>query len=89
LEAECRYCVHLTQYGDPPSWMLDVNGMPTWRCPFGRFDQPAPDNKPIKRWFAWSGIWAPDKAVAEAQKDCQRFEVHPQAKTFTEKARVL
>jgi len=89
VEAECRYCECLSPYRDAAAYLKDENGMPTWRCPFGRFDKQAPGGKPIKCWYAWSVIWTPNEAVAKAQEGCIQFDVHTQAKTFTEKGRVL
>ena len=88
VKKECRLCEHLTPHPGKEEWIKDANGMPPWRCPFGRFDRQEPGGL-VKCFFAWSGIWRPNKVVAKAQEGCPRFEVHPQAKTFTEKVRVL
>ena len=89
MEAECRYCLHLAPYPGSKAWVKDASGMPAWRCPFGRFDRQTPGGRPIKCWFAWDGIWEPNRDVAKAQAGCQRFEVHPEAGKFTEKVRAL
>ena len=89
MEAECRYCLHLAPYPGSKAWVKDASGMPTWRCPFARFDRQTPGGRPIKCWFAWDGIWEPNRDVAKAQADCKRFEVHPEAGKFTEKVRAL
>lgn len=89
MEAECRYCVHLAPHPDPGEYLKDAKGMPPWRCPFGRFDRPTPGGRPVKCWFAWGGIWAPNNAVAKAQAGCPRFEIHPEAGKFTSSGRGL
>lgn len=88
-EQECRYCLHLAPHPDTAEYLKDAHGMPSWSCPFGRFDKPTPAGRPIKCWYAWSGVWEPNKEVAEAQKGCPRFEVHPEAGKFTETWRVM
>lgn len=69
---ECRFCAELTGCKD--------QGKEWFRCRYGRFDmqdQLAP-GRMIPRYFAWSGVWKPNKTVAAAQKDCPHFEVHPE-----------
>jgi hypothetical protein len=84
MEAECRYCANLMPHLDPSPYMLDDEGIPPWRCPFGRFDLQH-EGQPFKRWFAWLVIWfSLDPAIKKAQKDCPRFQVHPQAGKFTD-----
>jgi len=87
-EQECRYCVHLVPHPGDEKWLKDANGMPPWRCPFGRFNDPFKDGA-VKRWFAWNGIWRPNNEVAKAQVNCPRFELHPKADKFTSSGRVL
>jgi len=89
MEAECRYCFHLVPHPDHSEHMKDDNGMPTWRCPFGRFDVQKQDGT-YKRWFAWLVIWLQlDNVIAKAQAGCLRFQVHPRAGEFTETRRVM
>jgi len=89
FKKECRLCLHLLPHPGKKEWLKDANGMPPWRCPFGRFDRPTPAGRPVKCWFAWSGIWTPNREVARAQAGCQRFELHPQSSKFTKTWRVL
>jgi len=69
---ECRFCANL---GEPEDPLPGEEGH--LRCTFGRFDADTPSGK-VPQYFAWSGIWRPNKKVAEAQKGCPNFELHPQ-----------
>ena len=71
IPQECRFCNALVTE--------DFRGRETYRCRHGRFDvvDRFTPGRMIPRWFAWSGIWRPNKTVASAQKDCHRFLVHP------------
>jgi len=69
---ECRFCDELI--------CDERQGREWFRCRHGRFDieEPLKPGDMIPRYFAWSGIWKPNKTVAAAQKGCPYFELHPQ-----------
>ena len=69
---ECRFCDELI--------CNERQGKEWFRCWHGRFDigdRFSPGGM-ISRYFAWSGIWRPNKTVAAAQKNCPYFELHSQ-----------
>lgn len=69
---ECRFCANLEKPDKPLPGEADC-----LRCSMGRFDVETPSG-PVPQYFAWSGIWRPNKTVAEAQRDCPVFKLHPQ-----------
>lgn len=75
IKAACYYCDELV--------VETRQGHDWYRCRHGRFD--TKDGTP--QYFAWSGIWKPNKTVAAAQKDCPHFEVHPQVEFVTKAGR--
>lgn len=60
IRAACKYCDELiVEIKDDHDW---------YRCRHGRFDI-----KRIPQYFAWTGIWKPNKVVAKAQENCPVF----------------
>lgn len=67
IEVACKYCDELV--------VSTRQGHDWYRCRHGRFDVPErfrPGHM-IPRYFAWSGIWKPNKTVAKAQENCPLF----------------
>ena len=63
MKSECRFCENLDRER--------FRSADFYRCPKGRFDL----LERIPCYFAWSGIWRPNKTVAAAQKDCPDFKL--------------
>lgn len=80
---ECRFCNELI-CGERLKESREY-----FRCRHGRFDQPEKlrPGQMIPVYFAWSGIWRPNKTVAAAQKDCPHFVLHPQVEFITKAGR--
>ena len=79
IPQQCRFCAELER--------KDFKGRDIYRCRHGRFDvaDRSMPGRMIPQWFAWSGIWRPNKTVACTQKDCHRFVVHPQVVFISKK----
>lgn len=65
VEKTCRFCAHLVAG-------LPYKGKTTWTCDLGRFDGMVIPH-PGHQWFAWSGIWRPNKTVKASQMKCPHF----------------
>ena len=73
MRIECRFCALLEEAKEPLPGEENC-----YRCSVGKYDFPVPSGGTVPQYFAWSGIWRPNKTVVAAQKDCPHFRVHPQ-----------
>jgi hypothetical protein len=83
IPKECRFCNLLKSD--------DYRGAETYTCSKGRFDD-VPSSTEFRAegyhdWFAWSGIWRPNKTVKEAQKKCPHFTPYPDVSKISRRER--
>lgn len=81
IPIECRFCALLEEVRDP---LPGEEGY--YRCSAGRFDIETPSGT-IPQFFAWSGIWRPNKKVSATQRNCPHFKQHPQVIFISRKGR--
>jgi hypothetical protein len=68
----CAFCGHLIDLVENT-----INAKRWYTCSKDRIKSESSLTLGDYQWFAWSGIWRPNKTVKAAQKKCPHWEVVP------------